>query len=142
MLPAFQGLVNQMRPWASTARSLGVLRGWPSQRSAMATGLPSGSKRTMARPPEQQPNSRPWASWARPLVRLVPSRQVVIWSVRGSMRRMRLAGMWVNSNCSPSQIGPSATPPRGLVNSSNRQFISGTPGKVIRLGLGDGVIVA
>ena len=58
----------------------------------MVAVVPSGSKRTMARPPEQQPKRRPWASWARPLVRLVPSRQVVIWSVRGAMRRMRLGG--------------------------------------------------
>ena len=124
ILPAFQGLVNQMRPWASTARSLGVFSGWPSMRSATTAVVPSSSKRTMARPPEQQPNKRPAASWARPLVRLVPSRQTVISSVFGSIRMMRLAGMWVNSNCSPSQTGPSVTPTIGLHNSSNFQLIT------------------
>ena len=59
------------RPWRSMARSFGVFRRLPSSLSATTTFLPSGSKRTMARPPEQQPNKRPCASKHRPLVRLV-----------------------------------------------------------------------
>ena len=74
-LPSLTGLVNQMRPLRSIARSFGVLSFLPSMRSATTTFLPSGSKRTIARPPEQQPKSRPFSSNARPLVRLVPSRQ-------------------------------------------------------------------
>jgi hypothetical protein len=44
----------------------------------MTVFLPSGSKRTIARPPEQQPKSRPAASKASPLVRLVLPRHSVI----------------------------------------------------------------
>ena len=55
MLAAFQGLVNQIRPFRSVARSLGVLSFCPSTRSAMVVVVPSGSKRTMERPPEQHP---------------------------------------------------------------------------------------
>jgi hypothetical protein len=73
-----------MRPLRSIARSFGVLSLPPSTRSAIVTLLPSGSKRTIERPPEQHPKSLPWASKASPLVRLVPVRHSVIDPPRGS----------------------------------------------------------
>jgi hypothetical protein len=132
-LPALIGLLNQMRPWRSIARSLGVFSRLPSMRSVTTVVVPSPgdvpSKRSSERPPEQQPKRRPWLSKARPLVRLVPVRHVVIAPLATSSRRMVLAWMWVNSSCSPSQTGPSVsgTPRGGFISSSKVQLMGLPP---------------
>src|SRR4029450_5180795 len=77
ILPAFQGLLNHIRPWRSIARSFGVFRGTPSPRSTVVVVVPLGSKRTIDRPPEQQPYRRPSESKASPLVWLVCSRNTL-----------------------------------------------------------------
>ena len=61
-LPLLTGFVNQMRPLRSTARSFGVLSFLPPRLSVITVFLPSGSKRTIERPPEQQPKRLPFAS--------------------------------------------------------------------------------